>query len=250
MPDVDPRVTGAYLRRLSGTDSAGSVTLVGVVHDHPASVVRVQEVVAATDPDHLALELPPVAVPLFVEYAGRAGSPNSLGGEMSAAIRAASTDHVTGIDGPSPAFVRSLCGRLARGRASGDTVRAVGRSLWSVTKHALRCRAAATCARVTGVTFAVDERIDHACSLADDPATQAAAEREQVRRARMVTKAFQPSAASHLRRETREAHMTRRLQSIRQEGNVTAVVGIGHLDALATALRESSRPTSPVGPRG
>ncbi|MFC7081645.1 hypothetical protein [Halorussus caseinilyticus] len=48
-----------YVRRLP---DAG-VTLVGVVHDHPASVHRARAVVRERDPEVVALEAPPLAVP-------------------------------------------------------------------------------------------------------------------------------------------------------------------------------------------
>ena len=50
--DSDPRVTGEYVRQLSGAH--GTLTLVGVVHDHPASIYRVQHVIERVDPEILA----------------------------------------------------------------------------------------------------------------------------------------------------------------------------------------------------
>lgn len=46
--ESDPRVTGDYIRQVSG--DAGTVTLVRVVHDHPASTYRVREVIDELDP--------------------------------------------------------------------------------------------------------------------------------------------------------------------------------------------------------
>jgi hypothetical protein len=63
---ADPRLESAYLTTLDG----GAVTLVGVVHDHPASVARVRAVVARRRPDVVALELPPLAVGLYEAHAG------------------------------------------------------------------------------------------------------------------------------------------------------------------------------------
>ena len=57
----DPRVTDRWCRRGPATN----VTLLGVVHDHPASVARARIVAEAMGPDVLALELPAAAVPLY-----------------------------------------------------------------------------------------------------------------------------------------------------------------------------------------
>jgi hypothetical protein len=235
MDDDDPRLTGDHVRRLPGTADAGRVTLVGVVHDHPASEYRARRVVTATDPHVLALELPPLAVPLFIEYAGDGPNP-ALGGEMSTAIAAAATDRVVGIDGPSLGFTRHLLDRLARDRCSRETVRSVARSLWTVTKDAARCRVAAAVSRATGMAVQADERVTHDCTRTDDPATQADDERAQVRRARTVANAFGGGGAGAVRKAAREEYMTTRLDRLRETGAVTAVVGIGHLGPLTEAL--------------
>ena len=66
-----PRFTGEYVRRLGSDDSgddasdgvaddatdAGDVTLVGVVHNHPASKHRIRTMLDEVDPAVLALEL-------------------------------------------------------------------------------------------------------------------------------------------------------------------------------------------------
>jgi hypothetical protein len=58
-PDADPRLDAERVRCLPGAPGAGAVVLVGVVHDHPASVFRVTRLVERFAPDVLALELPP-----------------------------------------------------------------------------------------------------------------------------------------------------------------------------------------------
>src|SRR6056297_2195481 len=99
---TDPRMNDEYVRRLP---DAG-VTLVGVVHDHPASVHRAREVVRERDPDVVALEAPPLAMPLYETYARESRTPPTFGGEMSAAAQAAREEdaEVVGIDGPTVAF--------------------------------------------------------------------------------------------------------------------------------------------------
>ncbi|MFC6768739.1 hypothetical protein ACFQE6_28125, partial [Natrinema soli] len=63
----DPRITPQFCRRLP--DSTGDLVLLGVVHDHPASIARVERVLQRVEPETLALELPPVAMPLYRIYA-------------------------------------------------------------------------------------------------------------------------------------------------------------------------------------
>jgi len=226
----DPRLTGEHVRSVAST--AGTVTLVGVVHDHPASVYRVRRVLEAREPDVLALELPPISLSLFEAYARDVRTPPVFGGEMSAAIQAADTDEVVGIDGPTMAFTLALARTLVRERASQSTVRSVIRGLYSVSKDAVRCRLAGTIAALTSVRLEVNTPLVYEVTRDDDPAIQAADERTQVRRARAVMDAFEPSRAVQFRDTTREAHMADQLIRLRQHGNVVAVVGRGHLDAV------------------
>ena len=71
----DPRLNDAYLRVCPGGPEEGTVVLVGVVHDHPSSQYRAQRVLEAVEPTTLALELPPLALPLFEEYATESSTP-------------------------------------------------------------------------------------------------------------------------------------------------------------------------------
>jgi len=238
MSDADPRLGDDCRRRVPATPSASRVTLVGVVHDHPASAYRARAVVRSVEPAVLALELPPMALPLYDEYARDDRTPPAFGGEMSAAIQAAGTDRVVGIDGPSLGFARHLARRLVSGRHSAATVRDLGRSLASVTRHALTCRAAALLSRRTGVRVEVDDPSPHDCDTSTPPAEQARDERAQVRQARTVMQAFGTSGAGAVRKATREDYMVTRLVALRGEGETVAVVGAGHVAELADRLRE------------
>jgi len=93
-----------------------------VLHDHPASTYRVRTLIGRVDPAVLALELPPLALPLYDQYATDERTPPTLGGEMSAAIQAADADRVAGIDGPTPGFLRRVASGLHRADASAETV--------------------------------------------------------------------------------------------------------------------------------
>jgi hypothetical protein len=231
----DPRITGDHVRRCSGEDN-GDVTLVGVVHDHPASKYRVRTTVDAADPDVLALELPPLAIPLYEQYADDSRTPPPFGGEMSAAVQTAATGHIAGIDGPTVGFVGRLLRNVASDPGSFATVRSVVSSLSSVTKHAVVCRLAGAIAAHTGVRLEVDAPVAHDSGWDDDPREQASDERSEIRRARTITETFGQSDTARVRNVTREAQMASRLSALRREGDVVAVVGIGHLDALADRL--------------
>jgi len=238
-PDTDtddPRVTGNYIRRLPGEADTCSVTLVGVVHNHPASKHRVRSIVDAVDPAVLALELPPLAVPLYEGYVDDGRTPPQFGGEMSAAVQAAATERVVGIDGPSPRFVVRLLRNLLVGTASVETSWSVLQSLSPVTKRVIICRLAAVLAVRAELRLEVDSPISHDCDWSDDPQTQASDEQAQVDQAQTMAKTFEQSGSARIRDITRNQHMASRLSTLRQDGAVVAVVGIAHLDPLAGRL--------------
>ncbi|MFW6317672.1 MAG: hypothetical protein ACOC06_04290 [Halorubrum sp.] len=232
----DPRITGEHVRSVD--TPSGTVTLVGVVHDHPASVFRVRTVIADRDPDVLALELPPLSLPLFERYAADTRTPPVFGGEVSAAIQAAATERIVGIDGPTPGFLRRLVATLYRDGDSLSTAAGVLTRLVSVTKSALRCRFADALAAVTDVRLEADSPATYSTDRTDSPERQAENEGRQIARARAVMDAFEPSRASCFSDEVRESHMADRLGRLREDGDVVAVVGRHHLDRVADLLRD------------
>ena len=243
----DPRITPQFCRHLHGD---GPVTLLGVVHDHPASVARVELLLEQLEPDVLALELPAAALPLYRRYAheGTNDEPPAYGGEMTAAIRAAPDADVVGIDAPNWSFVRRLATRLLADRVAPSTARRVLSSLGGATRTALTCRVAATVSNATSTTIACDDPIEYACSTDDSPARQAEHERSHVAGVKTLLQ-LQATAddgddelsATGYRDETREACMIDHLESLREDGSVVAVVGVDHLDALETALTDSRK---------
>jgi len=234
----DPRLRAECIERVRDGDAV--VTLVGVVHDHPASVYRVRQVVASAAPAVLALELPPLAVPLTRRQAADERTPPTLGGEMSAAVQAATTSRVVGIDGPSVGFLRSLAGELYRERASPATLRRTAAAVRSVTAAALRSRVGATIGALTTLQVDLDPPTAHAAERGDDPHRQADDERRQVRTAQSVLQTFGQPPATAMQRRARERHMVDRLAALRADGDVVAVVGMAHLDAVAGHLREAT----------
>jgi len=244
----DPAHSTEYVRaieptelRETGTDGradaeCGAVTLVGVVHDHPASVARVQRVVADSGHETLALELPPLAVPLFEHYASDTISPPSTGGEMSAAIQASDATRTAGIDGPTPGFAGRLGRHLLAERPPIETTRtAIGRFV-RASGHAVACRAGAVLGAVTGREPELSAPREHAVTAEDPPAVQARDERKQVRLARSVAAAFGRDRSVATRDELREAHMADRLATLAQSGAVVAVLGVDHVDSVADRL--------------
>lgn len=231
-PDDDPRLTDEHVRTVTTNDRM--VTIVGVVHDHPASIYRVIKTITRRDPEVVALELPPLAIPLFREYARDSRTPPALGGEMSAAIQAANANQIIGIDGPSRSFLSLLSRTLAQERASVWTVRGVSEALLVASKSALVSRILGTMAAITRVRIEVGDPWTYTVDWTDDPETQAADERAHLGRARALSASLVPPAAKRIRDEVREDHMIHRLS--RTEGDVVAIVGQDHLDAVADGL--------------
>jgi hypothetical protein len=245
-PESDPRLNEEYLRRLPGLD----VTLVGVVHDHPASVHRARAVVRERGPEVVALEAPPLATPLYRAYAGEScvddsstedtRTPPSFGGEMSAAAQAADEcgAAVVGIDGPTADFFTRLARNCWRERTSLGTLRRVAAGVASVTRHALVCRAAAAIAERTSLRVEVDSPVDHDCDRTDPASVQARDERRQAKRSQSLLRAFDPPRPVRLRDGTREECMAANLAELRSRGETVAVVGLDHLDDVADQLAE------------
>ena len=207
----------------------------GVVHDHPASVFRVRTTIAEHDPDVLALELPPLSLPLFERYAEDTRTPPVFGGEASAAIQAAATEHVVGIDGPTPSFLRRLITTLYR-EGSFKTAFGVLSGLKAVTKSTFRCRLAGALAAMTSIRLEVDSPVTYSVGQTDSPDRQAENEHRQISRACAVMNTFEPSQASCFSDEVRESHMADRLSGLCRDGDVVAVVGQHHLDRVADML--------------
>ncbi|SNZ06227.1 hypothetical protein SAMN06269185_1095 [Natronoarchaeum philippinense] len=232
LPD-DPRLDGDHVRHVSGEHD---VFVVGVVHDHPASVHRVRALVDALDPHVVALELPELAVPLYRAYVENPEQSTERGGEMSAAIDAADGSTVVGIDAPSWRFLRAL-GRLLRTEETDrENVERVVRGLATVTRRALASRLAAPIARRTGVEFDLNAPTEHGCTDVDAPEAQAADERRQIRRSVALLGALDGGGAATLRDAARETAMAEAIATERETGSVVAVVGRDHMDPVAERL--------------
>ena len=236
----DPRLDASYVRRVPSTADGAEVVLVGVVHDHPSSVFRARTIAAAVDPTFVGLELPPLTIPAFASYASDEPVPPTRGGEFSAAIQATPDARHVGIDGPSLAFFRALVRTIRDQRPSSSAVRRVGRSVFSISRNALEHRIAAAITRHTPYAVHVDEPIPHECTVDDLPRRQAENEVTQVTRSYSLLRAATPPEPIRLRDAAREAGMASRLQSLRREGSVVAIVGLDHLDSLFEHLAEQS----------
>jgi pheromone shutdown protein TraB len=232
----DPRIDDDHVRVVPGDDGRADVLLVGVVHDHPASVFRARHVVSTVDPAVVALELPRLALRLFRRYARDDSTPPGRGGEMSAAIQAAS-GRVVGIDAPSPGFLAGVLRRLPAEVDSVAEARRVVAETASLTAHAL-----ATCAAgLTGVDALTDPWRDgfDGFETTPSPEAQAVHERRHRSRGRLLSAAFEAPTHVRLLDDVREEVMARRLATLAGDGEVVAVVGDQHLDPLADRLADS-----------
>jgi pheromone shutdown protein TraB len=237
LPETDdPRIDDDHVRVVPGADGRADALLVGVVHDHPASVFRARHVVSEVDPAIVALELPQLAMRLFRRYATTDRTPPRRGGEMSAAIQAA-TGRVVGIDAPAPGFTASVLRRLYREvDAVGDARRVLGETA-SLTAHAVATYAAG----LTGVSTFTDPWLDgfEGFETARTPEEQADHERRHRSRGRLLSAAFEAPTHVRLLDDVREEVMARRLATLTSEGEVVAVVGDQHLDPLADRLADA-----------
>jgi pheromone shutdown protein TraB len=243
--DADPRLTEADVRCVPAPDGAGAVLLVGVVHDHPASVARVAALLADLEPDVLALELPPLAMPLFRLYARDAYTPPRLGGEMSAAMQAADRAATVGIDGPNRTYLRRLVGRLAADRPSLDVLSAVLRDVGTGFGQALACRLGAVVGSLTPLRPRVYEHLEYDCSLLDTPGVQAAHEDAHVSQRRAFMGAVEVPPETQLVDDVREESMVAELAALRRRGDVVAVVGMEHLDPVHAGLTGAGPSATP-----
>lgn len=236
----DPRVTDDALRCIPGPAGAGTVLLVGVVHDHPASIGRVTGILEALSPDLLALELPPLAVPLFRLYARAAETPPRLGGEMSAAVQAAGDVETVGIDGPNRPYLRRLARLLVDGDPTAKLVRAVVEDVIQSTAHAVACRIGAVLGAVTPLRLRLYSHIEYDTTVIDSPAEQATQEKAYLSQQRAFLRAVTTPESIRTIDRAREESMIALLRKRRSDGDVIAVVGMEHLDALERGLATSA----------
>lgn len=238
----DPRVSSDDYRRLPAGANGESVTLVGVVHGHPASAFRVASTVDAVDPAIVAVEIAPLALPLFASYARDIDVSDAdfvrnplPGGEMTAAMAAADDARIAGIDLPNASGFRRALGVL---RSEPLSVYGIGRTVRAFaeqTAHAVRCRVAHAAGRF-GID--VDPGLDRRRSAdrGSSPAAQAAAERDAVAAGTALLRSFTRPPSMAAFDGAREAAMAEQLRALRREGPVVAVVGHAHLDPIAARL--------------
>lgn len=231
--DSDPRVSDEYVR-LTGT-ADHPVVLVGVVHDHPASSHRVRAVIDAVAPDTVALELPSIMVPVL-EAASKDADP--VGGEMTAAIEAAESTPVVGIDLPGRGAGRALVTELRRRDASWRTVGRSLRVMGRLVAHSVLGRLAH--AGVPGTPSLADLEFGHEYDLPANAAPREQAEHEaaHLRRSTTLLRAFEPPRATRILDAVRERQMAGRLRSLGERGSVVAVVGYSHLSGIERGLEK------------
>lgn len=236
----DPRVTAESIELVPRFDFLGEVLLVGVVHDHPASMARVGHILTIVTPDVLALELPSLSLPLFREYAG-GDVPPSLGGEMSMALWATGSVRTEGIDAPSWGYIRHLGQRVLEGDLSGSTLRAVIADLGSASHQALMCGFGGIAGRLTGVVTQPYPSLEYDCSMMDTPEMQADHESSHIETQQAFLNAVEIPRDRVVIDEAREASMAARLHDLREDGTVVAIIGVHHLEQVGSRLEQLAR---------
>lgn len=241
----DPRLDETYLRCIPETAGLKPVLLVGVVHDHPASIARVVSVLETFDPDTLAVELPPLAMPLFRQYADDEHHPPRLGGEMSAAIQATDAASI-GVDAPTMTYLSRLLQTVRRERPPRSVLGRLVTDLGSMAKQALATRFASAIVRRTPFRLRVYDPIEHGSSLLDPPRRQADHERSFLSQRAALFGAIHPPEATSIIDDAREQSMSALLDRARADGAVVAVLGMEHLDPVEAELHRlaGGRPES------
>lgn len=225
-----------YFRRIEGRENRSAVTLVGVVHGHPASAHRVRRLVEAVDPDTVALELPSLAVALASVRARDVAVPPRAGGEMSAAVQAAS-GRVEGIDAPSVGYVRHLFSYCRHEGVSVRTLRNLFGDLLRSTRQSIRWRLAATIERRLGASLDVGRSDRHDVDGDEPLATLIENEDRHVSITRTFRNATETPASVDVVDSIREHAMAEHLDRLAAAGDVVAVVGLSHLDPIAEQLQ-------------
>jgi pheromone shutdown protein TraB len=232
----DPRLDGQYVRLVDAAPEP--VVLVGVVHDHPASVHRADRVVAALDPDLVAIEAPDAATPAFASHA-RADDEYSSGGEMTAAVAAAGDAAVVGIDVPGRGTLRSLASVVSTERPDGSAVAGALGDLCRIGVHAARSRLRTAGVPAGWIGGEPERSHEYDCSSDDNPRAQAAHESRRLERSTSLLRAFDPPPATRVLDAVRERQMGRRLAALAENGLVVAVVGFSHLDGVENEFRDA-----------
>lgn len=225
----DPRLDPDHVRIVD------DIVLVGVVHDHPASSHRVRAIIDAATPSTVALELPPVALPLFE---ARAGTEDGSG-EMSTAIDAAGDADVVAIDTMDISFFRLLLDEFRADEVGLSGMVQAVKDITDVAQRAISCNLAVRAPAL------VSERnsfrpIAHEIDATASPTTQATDERRQITQSRSLLRAIERPAVDRLIDSSREQNMTEKLQACETDGPVVGVVGYDHLDEIADSIATTS----------
>jgi pheromone shutdown protein TraB len=228
----DPRLDGEFWRTLPATEGHEQAHLVGVVHNHPASCYRTRRVVNSVDPDVLALELPDSVVDRLNRDVASGGANEATQDEMVAALTAVTDSGAVGIDSFDSTFYRRLAAAAISQRASPTTLYRTASAIKRVTQEA------ETVER-TGETDVLDGAGDYDVTRATPATEQARDERSHVDRSRSLLGAVEPPPAVRLLDEARERTMAAKIDSLRADRTVVAVVGMAHLEPLVKKIGRS-----------
>jgi hypothetical protein len=152
------------------------------------------------------------------------------GGEMGAAVVGSPDSTVVGIDTVGPRFLGRVLTKAWAERTSLGVVKQALSDVVGITRQALGTRS-------DGWQNASQRGAAAHDVTSDDPATvQADDERAQVTQSQTLLDMFERPEADVLLDETREVTMAKEIESLRTDGSVLAVVGMDHLDSIASDL--------------
>lgn len=233
----DPRLDRRYIWCHEGTADLGSVLLVGVVHDHPASEYRVRRVLELGSPDILALELPPLAVELFRLYARDPEVPPQLGGEMSIAIQGTDAS-VVGIDAPNRQYLSLLVKRWLTRSIPTDLLLPTLKDFLLSSTHAVTARLGASVGSFMPAPPRLYDPIRYECSQFDPADSQASHEADHLSMRESFVNAVKLPPSLVLIDDLREESMIQRIRQLRRNGDIMVVLGMEHLDSVNTGITQ------------
>jgi hypothetical protein len=137
---------------------------------------------------------------------------------------------------PSRRYLRVLGDRVISGSVPRKHLYAVLKEIISGYGHAVVCWLAALLGKIVPVRLRVYSHLTYESTSLDSPAAQAAHERKHRTDQLTFLRAIEPPPVVAVIDSTREESMEKRLQALRSEGDVVAVIGMEHLDELHKGL--------------
>lgn len=155
---------------------------------------------------------------------------------MSTAMQAAGEVHAVGIDAPNRVYLRLLVAQLATRPLTGGVIPSVLTDLLRSSAQAVACRVGALVGSITPLRLRVYSPIAYDATLLDSPSEQVTHEAELLSQQRAFVDAIQIPQSNQVIDRAREESLVARLRDLRMDGDVIAVVGLEHIDAIEELL--------------